>query len=940
MPDSVGAARDQVRKDDGMSGLKLVAHRRRRDNAPDVIYRGRIAAFTVAALVVTAAVVATSPTAAFAADAPGAPGGASSWTTGGKQGLGTSATTTSKVWYTLGQGITDEVFYPTVDVANVQDMQYVVSDGSTFSQLERDNTSHQIVLTDPQSLSYQQVNTANNGRYKITKTYTTDPARATVLIQTRFQVLTGGPLSLYVLYNPSLNNSGSGDTGASSGGQLVASDGPVSSALASSVGFTKMTSGYSASASDPLTDLTGNNSLDSLYDTANTAGNLVQMGQIPVGTDTTFTLALGFGSDRATASGNASASLSAGFAAANTSYQSGWHSYLASISAPPASVTSTGLTTQYNVSVMALKAHEDKTYLGANVASLTNPWGQAVNGDSTSCGYHAVWARDLYEVATAQISAGDTAAANRSLDYLFNTQQRSDGSFPQNTHLNGTNCFGSLQLDEVAFPMVLAWQLGRFDSGMWAKVKKSADFLVSRGANTPQERWEEDGGYSPSTIAAEIAGLVCAADLATRNGDTTSASTYLSTADNFQRNVENWTFTTTGSLGDGHYYERIDNDANPNDGGSVYIQNGGGNFDERSIVDAGFLELVRLGDKPANDPSVAGSLPEVDAALKVNTPEGPMWHRYNHDGYGETATGGPFTGAGIGRPWPIFTGERGEYEIANGRSAASYLATMAGAANDGYLIPEQVWDQPDAYGFTFGEGTGSATPLAWSMAQFVRLANSITAGHNVETPSIVAARYASGGGTTVAETFTVSGAPAGNVSLVGSIPALGSWNTGNAIAMTHAGSTWTTTVNLPQSTAIEYKYIIKNGDGSVTWEQDPNHSATTGSGATASLNDTWHGSTSTVSVTFNENATTYFGQNVYVVGSIPALGSWNTANAVPLSSAGYPIWSATVSIPSNTAFSYKYIKKNPDGSVTWESDPNRSYTTGAGGTATLNDTWR
>ncbi|AXB47943.1 glucan 1,4-alpha-glucosidase [Amycolatopsis albispora] len=794
-----------------------------------------------AALLTLALVALPAPAAAAPAEAPGAPGTGSAWTTGGKEGFGTSAGTASKVWFTLGQGINHEVYYPTVDVANVQDLQYVVSDGAGFTQLERDHTTKQVTLIDPRSLSYRQTNTATNGRYRITKTHTTDPARATVLIQTRFEVLSGGPLQLYALYNPSLNNSGMGDTGATANGQLVASDGPVSSALAASTGFSKLTSGYSGSASDGYVDLSGNHVLDAQYDSAPASGNLVQLGQIPVGTDTTFTLALGFGGNRAAASATASASLTGGFTAADTAYRSGWHNYLSSLNAVPGSITGAGLTTQYNVALMTLKAHEDKTYLGANVASLTNPWGEAKDANGTGdCGYHAVWSRDLYQVSTAQIAAGDTAAANRSADYLFTVQQRPDGSFPQNTRLDGTNCWTSLQLDEVAFPIVLVWQLQRFDAAMWAKVKKSADFLVSRGPSTPQERWEENGGYSPSTIAAEIAGLICAADIAERNGDTASANTYRTTADQWQAQVTGWTFTTTGPLGDGRYFERIDGNGNPNDGQHIFLQNGGGNHDERAIIDAGFLELVRLGVKPAADPDVAAALPEVDSTLKVNTPNGPMWYRYNHDGYGETASGGPYTGAGIGRLWPLLTGERGEYELANGRSASAHLATMAAAANPGYLIPEQVWDRASTGGFTFGEGTGSATPLAWSMAQFVRLAHSIDAGAPVETPSVVKQRYANG--------------------------------------------------------------------------------------------------CASVSAQFSVNATTTWGQNIFVVGDRPELGSWNPANAVPLSSVNYPQWTGTVGLPKDTTFQYKYLRKEGD-AVTWESGANR-VATATGCTLALTDTWR
>lgn len=924
-------------------------------HSPGLAMRGRrrtARTLTLVAGLVAAGTVLT-PAPAFALDAPGAPGTGAAWTTGAKQGFGTSATTDSKVWYTIGQGITDEIYYPTVDVANVQDLQYVVSDGATFDQLERDATTHQLVLTDPQSLSYQQVNTATNGRYKITKTYTTDPARSTVLIKTRFQVLTGGPLSLYVLYNPSLNNSGMGDTGASQSGQLVASDGSIASALAASTGFTKMTSGYSGTSSDGYVDLSGNHVLDTQYDTANTAGNLVQVGQIPVGADTTFTLALGFGATRTAAAGNASASLTGGYAAAETAYQTGWHNYLAGLHAAPASITANGLSTQYNVALMTLKGHEDKTYLGANVASLTNPWGDAKNANNAGdCGYHAVWARDLYQVSTAQISAGDTAAANRSLDYLFNVQQRVDGSMPQNTHLDGTNCWSSLQMDEVAFPLVLAWQLGRFDASTWAHVKKSADFIVAHGPSTPQERWEENGGYSPSTIAAEIAGLVCAADVASRNGDTASASSYLATADNWQANVQNWTFTTTGALGDGRYYERIDNNGNPNDGGPISLTNSGGTWDERNVIDPGFLDLVRLGVKPANDAAIAGSLPEIDATIKITTPSGPMWYRYNHDGYGETSTGAPYAGAGVGRPWPLLTGERGEYELANGRAATTYLTTMANSANAGYLIPEQVWDKPDQGSLVFGEGTGSATPLAWAMAGFVRLANSIDAGAPVETPSIVKARYAPTVGTTLTVTVPANTDATGRtVYLAGNLSVLGAGQTdwaANGIAMTRVDAThWRTTITSPNNAALSYKYTLGDWpsvekDGSCA--DVGNRGITlTGTGRADTVANfggfCGGGACTTTAVNFAVNATTVIGQNIFVVGDRPELGGWNTANAVPMSSASYPVWKATVTIPTSTTFQYKYIRKE-GATVTWESGANRVVSTGTNCSLTLNDTWR
>ncbi|HYZ29279.1 MAG TPA: glucan 1,4-alpha-glucosidase, partial [Thermoleophilaceae bacterium] len=697
--------------------------------------------------------------AAVALCAPGAalaePGAAAHWTTGAKQGIGSSTTESSKVWYTLANGTLSEVYYPRVDVADTRALELVVTDGASFTDRESTDTTHAVELASPTSLTYRQVNTDMDGRYRITKTYITDPKRDTVLVQVRFQALKPGNYRVFALYDPSLANSGRHDSASTDGGALVALDASdpkttVASALAASEPFLATSNGYLGT-TDGWTDLESDHQLDG-SDAGTGPGNVVQTAQLALGgraSSSQLTLALGFGDSTAKALATARASLSRPFGSTRDAYVSGWTSYLDGLGPAPAGVSGDSrLLQQYRVAVMALKAHEDKTYRGANIASLTIPWGQAVNADEPGVGgYHLVWARDLYEVATAQLAAGDAAAANRSLDYLFNVQQRPDGSFPQNSLLDGTPYWGGLQLDEVAFPIVLAWQLHRTDATTYAKhVKKAAEFIVSHGPATPQERWEEEGGYSPSTIAAEIAGLTAAAAIARDNGDTASAWLFQAVADLWQRRVESWTFTTSGPLGDGNYFERIDDNGNPDDGHTLDINNGGGAFDERSIVDAGFLELVRLGVKPADDPHITGSLPEIDSAIKVDTPNGSYWYRYNHDGYGEKADGSPYDGTGAGRLWPLLSGERGEYALATGGSAAGNLRAMAAAANDGYLIPEQVWDKPDgtSRGFAFGEGTDSATPLAWSMAQFVRLAKSIDAGRPVETPQVVADRYVKG----------------------------------------------------------------------------------------------------------------------------------------------------------------------------------------------------
>jgi glucoamylase len=292
---------------------------------------------------------------------------------------------------------------------------------------------------------------------------------------------------------------------------------------------------------------------------------------------------------------------------------------------------------------------------------------------------------------------------------------------------------------------VLAWQLGRqFAVSQWPSIRAAADFVRANGPATDSDRWENASGYSPSTIAAEIAGLVCAGQVAEWAGRPDVAAAYRSTADRWRAHVNAWTYTTTGPLGNGRYYLRIDDNRNPNDGHAIELSDEGGTYDERRIVDPSFLELVRLGVVAPDDPHILSTLPVVDAQLAVHTPNGTYWHRYQHDGYGEFPNGDPWFLAGRGRAWPLLAGERGEYELAAGHGATAQLRAVAASGNDGLLLPEQVWDVPNdptRWGFREGEGTLSATPLAWTHAIFVRLALSIAAGHPVETPEIVACRY-------------------------------------------------------------------------------------------------------------------------------------------------------------------------------------------------------
>ena len=601
--------------------------------------------------------------------APDAPGKDAQWATAGKQAIGTSASLDSKVWFTLADGVMTEVYYPDVTVANVHLLQFVVVDTQTKKvETERDDATHEIEVVRPDSLSFRQHNKAKNGSWEILKTYTIDTESNSILIAITFIPRKAG-LELYLYYDPSLNNTGMHDTAWTKDNAFLSSDGDKASALVcktESCSFSEMTNGF-LGISDGIEQSKRDGKITTFSRAEN--GNVVQLARInskfTLNNYDLFQIVLGFGKTAADALQSATNSAQKNFVQVNQNYEKGWSDYVKTLPKIEAKYQA-----QFNMAAMVLKAQEDKTVRGANVASLTIPWGGGKNAnEDVGGGYHLVWARDLYQVFTAYLALGDTAAANRALDFLFNIQQKADGSFPQNSWLDGRNGWGGLQMDEVGYPLIMAYQLKRFDKATYQNhVKRAADFLVKNGPVTPQERWEEKPGYSPSTIAAEIAGLVCAAEIARKNGDETSANLYLKTADDWQSNIEKWTATTNGKFGDGNYYVRLTKNGKPDAGEKIELSNSSGAFPENEIVDAGFLELVRLGIKSPDDPLIVKSLKVIDAQIKVNTPNGESFYRYNHDGYGEQPDGRRWnfdgTYSGTGRLWALLAGERGQYELA------------------------------------------------------------------------------------------------------------------------------------------------------------------------------------------------------------------------------------------------------------------------------------
>jgi glucoamylase len=711
--------------------------------------------------------------------APGAPGAIHVWAPADKHGFGTAHELDSKAWFTLRQGSLSEVYYPDLSTPGFRGLQFAVSDGKGLLQRETvdDDPRHIEPLADgvtsrveavPGSLKFRQI--IEGSGWRLTKTWITDPARATVLARVRFESLTGKPLKLYVLADPAPGNDGNDDRGVSPDEQLIGYDDVAASAVAAAPAFEAATSGYRGTASDPWKDLQDDGHLSN-YD-ATQAGNVVQGARTALNGqrgNQTMTLAIGFGADAAAARATVTQSLAAGFAAAETAYDAGWLAYRSTLKGAPDSVRSDAhLKRVYEQSLLVLAASEDKTYRGASIAAPNMAW---IWGTLTleperrfSGPYHLVWPRDLYHVATAQKAAGDGAAAERLLEYLWEVQ-KDDGSWWQNTFVNGDEKWTSEQMDQASLPIVLAWSLGRKTAIDWQHVQKAADYVVANGPDTGQERWENQGGWSPNTIATEIAGLICAADIARANGADVKATNYELKADEWQQKVESWTATSTGPYSPKPYYVRVTKEASPGAGpnpdagtryelGDNFIRDGDKTVDQREIVDNSFLGLVLFGVKKWNDQTILNSLEVGDGntttpyPLKVPTQSGPVWHRFTYDGYGEQRNGDDWdlffdnpARQTRGRLWPLLTGERGEYELIAGGSADMHLNTIANTANDGLMLPEQVWDDVPPPGDKSGEGTRSATPLAWTHGQFVRLAWSIDTGLPIERPAIVACRY-------------------------------------------------------------------------------------------------------------------------------------------------------------------------------------------------------
>jgi len=696
--------------------------------------------------------------------APGWPGIPPRWTSSAKTGAGTALNQQSKVWFTISHGILNEIYFPRVDQACTRDMGFIVTDGQSFFSDEKRHCTFENRPIEPGVPAFLLTNTEIGGRYRIHKEVFTDHFRNVVLQKVRFEALQGklSDYRLYALLAPHLANFGYGNTGWMGDYKglpaFFAEHDDTALAMASSAPWKKMSVGFVGS-SDGWQDLNAHFRMEWEYDRAEN-GNIACTGEIDLeACNGEFVLALGFGAMWAEAGQHVRSSLLEDYDDLRKHYFNNWRDWqdtLLKLDEPERDYD------LYRASMAAMRTHESKDFLGGIIASLSIPWGFN-KGDEDLGGYHLVWPRDLVETAGALLAAGAASDAVRVLRYLEATQEAA-GNWAQNLWLDGRSYWGGVQMDETAFPILLldllhretAPGLGKLER-WWPMVRNAASFMVRNGPVTQQDRWEEDGGYSPFTLAVEISALLAGAEIAELTGHSEVASNLRDVADAWNDNVERWVYATGGDLaqqvGVEGYYVRIappdsDGAASPTQGFVPIKNRPPGENKERAyhIVSPDALALVRFGLRAPDDPRILNTIRVIDALLKVELPQGPCWYRYNGDGYGEHKDGSPFDGSGIGRPWPLLAGERAHYELAAGRPRqAEALLTMMEKCTSGHgrLLPEQVWDQDDIPGLELfrGKPTGSACPLVWAHSEYVKLRRSLRDGKIFDQSPQTVQRY-------------------------------------------------------------------------------------------------------------------------------------------------------------------------------------------------------
>lgn len=657
----------------------------------------------------------------------GAPGVPPTWSSSDKDFV-TTAIGRARVWVTVGHGVINEIFWPSTGQPQIRDLTFYLVGANGFIDLKRE----QSYVLDAPGPSFPLLTITHLGSdFRLAIEIVPDSWRDVVLF--RFEL--DGPYKLVVLLAPHLGGTGNRNTAWVEDDVLLARNGVHALALLTNGPVARPSAGF-VGASDGWQDLDRHRTLTWSFSHADD-GNVALTTQLE---SQTGTIALGFADTPEGARSLAKASLAEGVDAARSTFLARWERWGRTLRLPQ---TSELLDREALLSATILKVHEDRAYPGALVASLSIPWG---NRTDTLGGYHLVWPRDATLAAFALLAAGQLDDARRILGGFISTQLP-DGHWAQNYYPNGVPFWTRVQLDEAAFPVLLAAklrELGEPDlDGTTTMVRRALAFVASAGPSSEQDRWEESAGVNPFTLAVVISALVAGAPWL----EPPERDYALSLADDWNERLESFCFVVDTPLAKTHgvrgYYVRV---APPEKNGALTGQiqlsnRGGEKILASALVSMDFSYLTRLGLRDVRDPRIRDTIAVVDALLRVETPSGPVYYRYNEDGYGEKADGSAFDGSGIGRPWPILTGERGHLALQAGEDAVPYLETMMRCASAGGLLPEQVWDSVPMNGLQPGRPTGGAMPLLWAHAEFLKLIVARQSGKPVELLKSVEERY-------------------------------------------------------------------------------------------------------------------------------------------------------------------------------------------------------
>jgi glucoamylase len=593
--------------------------------------------------------------------AKGKPGAKPRWTSGAKTLVGTAASSRSRIWYTIGNGILNEIYFPDVDQANTRSVRFLVADASGFFSDEEWDATHNVQWLETGIPSCKIETRCKLGKYTIEKEIVTDPVRDTLMMRVHFRPSVP-ELRLYLFVDVHMGDRGADNSawaGTYKGEKLlIASRDRTCLAAMSNPPLLQSSCGYIGK-SDGFTLLSHHQPLSE----SNTAmeGNVAMTGEIDYSaSEGQFLISLACGSDPAEAAQQARAGVLQDFDTTRELFAQHWkadqgkYDDIADLSGESLDM--------YRVSTAVLETHQSKRFPGGFVASLSLPWGFARSDDDVG-GYHVLWPRDMVETAMGKLASGDARSARSTLFYLNCTEDEHCG-WSQDMWLDGTPHWGAIQMDGMALPI--------FSQTSCGATRRSMAMMQLPWSATPAS-FSSNMGRSRSRIAGRRCRAIHPTPWQPRSQHSWRLQTLKSSQVRWPKqsscdrlrmawndSIDEFTYVEGTTLAkkyeiDGYYVRMMPPER-------VQTENGDGfnlkmpNLPSDSkihhavdIVSPDAIALVRFGLRTASDPRITSTVKLLDATLKRATKTGAVWIRSTNDGYGEKVDGSPFDKNGVGR---------------------------------------------------------------------------------------------------------------------------------------------------------------------------------------------------------------------------------------------------------------------------------------------------